>query len=128
MDVTEGRQDGNWTGYFAVAAGLLEAISIRMTASWWDALLPALVDFGAVYGLRRLSRPVCVGIILMQAVTGLIRWKYMGQDFSEEAFLFFLAWNFGAAAWAAIRQGQRGRGWLFCGAKREERAANQARS
>lgn len=113
MDTTEGRRDGNWAGYFALAAGLIEAISIRMTASWWDALLPAIVYFGAVYGLRRLSRPVCVGMVLMQAVTGLIRWKYMDQDFSENAFLLFAAWNFGAAAWAAIQQGQGGKGWML---------------
>lgn len=109
----EGRKDGIWAGYFAFFAGLIEAIRIRMTASWWDALLPALVHFGAVYGLRRLSRPVCVGMALMQAVTGLIRWKYMDQDFSENAFLLFAAWNFGAAAWAAIQQGEWGKGWML---------------
>lgn len=113
MDSAEGRRDGIWAAYYALAAGVIEAIGIPMNASWWDALLPALVYMGAFYGLKNLSRPVCVGMVLMQAVTGLIRWKFMDQDFGENAFLFFAAWMFGAAAWAAIQQGQRGTGWVL---------------
>jgi hypothetical protein len=106
MEVTTARTEGIWAGYCALVAGLVEAIGLRMYASYWDCLLPTVLYLGSIYGLRTLSRPVSVGIATMQIVTGLIRWRAMDQDFNENAYALFMASFFASAAWGAIRHGQ----------------------